>query len=205
MEAHTEALFTDIGGVLLTNGWDRGARRRACQQFGLDPVQLDERHHLTFDTYEAGKITLATYLERTVFYEPRSFTPAEFREFMFAQSKLLPEMLGFVRALKTHYGLKVVAVSNEGRELTEHRVAAFGLSEVIDAFVVSSFVHVRKPDADIFRMAIDVAQVAPERAVYLEDRAMFVDVAKGLGLNAVLHRSFEETRERLAELGLRLP
>ena len=44
-------LFLDIGGVLLTNGWDRGIRVHASEKFGLDYKEMDERHHLTFDTY----------------------------------------------------------------------------------------------------------------------------------------------------------
>lgn len=196
------ALFTDIGGVLLSNGWDRGARARACERFGLDPDEVNERHHLTFDTYEEGKLTLDSYLDRTVFYEQRSFDKDEFRAFMFAQSQAYPEMLDLVGNLKATHGLKVTAVSNEGRELTEHRVETFGLGLLIDTFVSSCFVHVRKPDEDIFRMALDITQVAAHEVAYLDDRAMFVEVAQGLGLKGVVHTSLAETRSQLAALGL---
>ncbi len=204
MSAPIKALFTDIGGVLLTNGWDHVARGRACEHFKLDAEELHERHHLTFDTYEEGKLTLKSYLERTVFYEPRDFTIAEFRAFMFAQSQALPNMLEFMAALKAKHQLKVIAVSNEGRELTVHRVDTFHLGTVIDAFMSSCFVHVRKPDEDIFRMALDVAQVPAESVVYIDDRPMFVDVAQELGLKGVVHTSFEETKVQLEELGLGL-
>lgn len=202
MTTTVKALFTDIGGVLLTNGWDRLARARACQRFGLDAKELHERHHLTFDTYEEGKLTLDTYLERTVFYQPRAFTMAEFRAFMFEQSQALPHMLEFVAALKAKYHLKVIAVSNEGRELTVHRVGAFDLGSVIDTFVSSCFVHVRKPDEEIFRMALDMAQVAPQDTVYIDDRSMFVDVAEGLGLTGIIHESFARTKAQLGTVGL---
>ncbi len=204
MTAPIKALFTDIGGVLLTNGWDRDARGRACERFDLDAEELHERHHLTFDTYEEGKLSLDSYLERTVFYQPRDFSEAEFRAFMFAQSQALPHMLEFIATLKTKYRLKVIAVSNEGRELTVHRVEAFDLGSVIDTFVSSCFVHVRKPDEDIFRMALDMAQVAPENTVYIDDRRMFVDVAEGLGLKGITHESFAGTKAQLERLELRL-
>lgn len=197
-----KAIFTDIGGVLLTNGWDQAARDRACQRFGLDAGELHERHHLTFDTYEEGKLSLDEYLERTVFFEPRSFSVDDFRAFMFAQSRALPDMLEFLAAIKAMYQLKVVAVSNEGRELTQHRVQAFRLGDVIDTFVSSCFVHVRKPDADIFNMALDMTQVAAGDVLYLDDRSMFVDVARGLGLNGVVHKTFAETRAEFGALGL---
>jgi putative hydrolase of the HAD superfamily len=199
------ALFTDIGGVLLTNGWDRSARARAAEAFSLDLDELNERHHLTFDTYEAGKLSLEEYLQRVVFYETRAFTPGDFRGFMRAQSRPFDDMISFERRLKERNGLQVLAVSNEGRELSEYRARAFDLQGLIDAFVCSGFVHVRKPDADIFRIALDLAQVRPDEVVYLDDRAMFVEVAQGLGIHGVVHRELAATRKELAALGLSAP
>src|SRR5208337_4839417 len=161
-------LFLDLGGVLLTNGWDRHARELAAQTFNLDRKEMDERHHLTFDTYEAGKLTLDKYLSRVVFYEERNFTEQEFRDFMFAQSKPFPEMIDLVRTLKARYKLKIAVVNNEGRELNERRIQMFKLESFIDFFISSCFVHVRKPDEDIYRIALDIAQVPPEQVAYLD-------------------------------------
>ena len=197
-------LFLDIGGVLLTNGWDRTARRLAAGTFALDCEEMDERHHLTFDTYEEGKLSLAEYLTRVVFYEERPFSREEFRAFMFAQSRPFPEMIELVRQVKTRHGLKVAVVSNEGRELNEHRIREFRLGTFIDFFISSSFVHYRKPDADIYRIALDIAQVEPAQVVYLEDRPMFVEVARGLGINGIVHTGCEATRRELADFGLTL-
>ena len=195
-------LFLDIGEVLLTNGWDRSIRKRAAENFHLDFEEMNERHHLTFDTYEDGKLTLYEYLSRIVFYEKRSFTREEFRTFMFSQSQPYPKMIELIRSLKRQYGLKVVAVSNEGRELTTYRRDKFGLEQFIDFFVVSSFVHVRKPDADIYRIALDGAQVAPPQVLYIDDRPMFVEVAQSLGIRGIAQKSFEKARETLASYGL---
>ncbi|MBX3084443.1 MAG: HAD family phosphatase [Anaerolineae bacterium] len=197
-------LFLDIGGVLLTNGWDHHARTRAAEKFGLDYNEMNERHHLTFDTYEEGKLGLDEYLDRTVFYQERSFSVDEFKTFMYAQSQPFPEMLELMRGLKRQYGLEVAAVSNEGRELTMYRVQQFNLRSVIDFFISSCFVHYRKPDADIYRIALDIAQVRPEQVVYIEDRAMFVEVAKGLGIRSILHQDYDSTRKHLETLGLLL-
>jgi len=197
-------LFTDLGGVLLTNGWDRGLRKLVAARFAIDPAEMDERHHLTYDTYEAGKISLDEYLRRVIFYEPRSFTPEQVVEFMVTQAQAFPEMIELVRGLKERYRLKVGVVSNEGRELTADRIRRFGLKELVDFFVVSSFVHLRKPDEDIFRMALDIAQAEPAQVAYLDDRHMFVEVAGRLGIRAVWHRDLASTRTALAELGLDL-
>ena len=197
------ALFLDIGNVLLTNGWDHTMRRRAAQKFALDYEEMNERHHLTFDTYEEGKLSLAEYLGRVVFYRPRSFSPEDFRDFIFAQSKPKPDMIQLVQELKERYGLKTAAVSNEGRELTLYRVKKFELSSFIDFFISSCFVHLRKPDEDMYRLALDCAQVEAEQVVYIDDRPMFVEVARALGINGVHHRDFVSTRQALANFGLK--
>jgi putative hydrolase of the HAD superfamily len=195
------SLFLDIGGVLLTNGWDHNARQRAAQAFHLDLEELNERHHLTFDTYEEGKLSLDDYLQRAIFFEKKPFSVDEFKDFMFAQSKPYPKMIELVHELKTRYGLKVVAVSNEGRELTIYRIQKFELGKIIDFFVSSCFVHFRKPDPDIYQIALDIAQVPPKQVVYIDDRQMFIDVARSMGIQGIHHTSYETTRETLEGLG----
>jgi putative hydrolase of the HAD superfamily len=198
------ALFLDLGGVLLTNGWDRNSRELAAQTFGLDRKEMDERHHLTFDTYEAGKITLEQYLNRVVFYVERGFTQQEFRDFMFAQSKAYSEMIDLVRTLKAQYNLKIAVVNNEGRELNQRRIHTFKLNSFVDFFISSCFVHVRKPDEDIYRIALDVAQVPPNEVACLDDRLMFVQVAETLGIRGIHHTDYASTLAKLAALGLTL-
>ncbi|MCE5316250.1 MAG: HAD hydrolase-like protein, partial [Parachlamydia sp.] len=163
-------LFLDIGGVLLTNGWDKAARERAAKKFKLDLNEMESRHHLTFDTYEVGKLSLTEYLDRMVFYKKRAFTQTQFKNFMFAQSKAFPEMIELVCRLKQEHGLKVAVVSNEGRELNAYRIRKFKLGSFVDFFISSCYVHLRKPDADIFRIALDISQVPAHQVLYIEDR-----------------------------------
>ena len=196
-----KTLFTDVGGVLLTNGWGNASRKLAIEKFGLDPKETESRHHLTFDTYEVGKTTLDEYLQRVVFYQPRTFTIGEFRDFMYSQSQPYPEMLDMMRRIKAN-GCPIVVVSNEGRELTEYRIKTFKMDEFADFFVSSCFVHFRKPDRDIFRMAIDLAQANPAESVYLDDRPMFVEVAASMGLQAIRHTDYETTKAALAAHGI---
>ncbi|MCL4561282.1 MAG: HAD family phosphatase [Chloroflexi bacterium] len=195
-------IFLDIGGVLLNNGWDRGLRKLAASTFELDFTEMDERHHLTFDTYEEGKITLDEYLERVIFYEQRSFSPQDFKEFMFAQSKPMPKMIDTMKELKSRYRLKIATVSNEGRELTIHRIQNFKLNEFVDFFISSCFVHFRKPDRDIYRVALDTAQTLPENVVYIDDRMMFVEVARSMEIKSFQHTAYESTLEHLEKYGL---
>ena len=196
------ALFLDIGGVLLTNGWDHNARELAAKTFDLDLAEMENRHHLTFDTYEEGKLTLEEYLGRVVFYQTRPFTRDRFRRFMFAQSKPYPEMIELVAQLKVRHGLKIAVVSNEARELNAHRIRKFKLAGFVDSFVSSCFVHVRNPDAEIFRLALDIVQTPARQVVYIENTPMFVQIAEGLGIRSILHTDYKSTCAKLASLGL---
>jgi putative hydrolase of the HAD superfamily len=196
-------LFLDIGGVLLTDGWNQHARERAATKFELDLAEMEARHHLTFDTYEEGKATLKEYLDRVVFYEKRPFTPEQFRRFMFAQSRPFPEMINLIAHLKVSHGLKIAVVSNEARELNLHRIRKFKLDSFVDSFVSSCFVHIRKPDVDIFRLALDISQAEAAQVVYIENTSMFVKIAEGLGIRSILHADYKSTRAKLASFGLR--
>lgn len=195
-------LFLDIGGVLLTNGWDRNARRRAAERFGLDYDEFNERHHLTFDTYEEGKHSLDQYLNRVVFYTERYFSVDEFKAFMYQQSKPFQETIDYFLALKKKHGLLVAAVSNEGRELTAHRILEFNLKQLFAVFVSSCFVHFRKPDADIYRLALDLTGATPGEIVYIDDREMFVYEAEKLGIPSICHKDLESTMKKLESFGL---
>lgn len=195
-------LFLDIGGVLLTNGWDRHSRQRAAEEFHLDFSEMDERHHLTYDTYEEGNLSLDEYLKRVIFYQKRPFTKEEFRTFMFNRSQPYNEMIDLIRVIKARFHLKTVAVSNEGRELTRYRIQQFNLDEVIDFFISSCFVHLRKPDAEIYHLALDISQSPPEQVVYIDDRLMFIEVANGMGIQGVHHTSYQTTHKKLMNLGL---
>ncbi len=197
-------LFLDIGGVLLTNGWDHKARKLAAETFGLDYEELDGRHQLVFDTYEEGKLSLDEYLDRVVFYQERPFSRLDFKDFMFRRSQPYPDMLNLVRTLKKQYGLRIVAVSNEGRELTLYRIQQFNLREIFDACIASCFVHFRKPDPDIYRIALDVSQSSLAEVVYVDDRLMFVQVAEQLGIQGIHHTTYQTTREALSGLGLKI-
>ena len=193
-------IFVDIGGVLLSNGWDHALREKAAQKFQLDLVELNKRHAIIFDTYEIGKITFDEYLDRVVFFTKRPFSHQEFKEYLFSQAYALPNMLHFLGELKKKFPIHIVAVSNEGRELMEDRIKRFRLKETIDFFVCSGFVGLRKPDYDIYRLALDLSQSQPEEVIYIDDRPILVEIGRELGLFSILHVSFAETQKMLGGL-----
>jgi putative hydrolase of the HAD superfamily len=196
-------IFVDIGGVLLSDGWDRYARKRAVSHFKLEAAEIEDRHQVTWNTYQEGKFTLEEYLTRVIFYKKRSFTRAQFRRFMFAQSNPHPEMIDLLARLKARHGLKIAVVSNEGRELNAYRIRKFKLDEIVDFFISSCFVGLRKPDVDIFRLALDVAQVPARQVVYIENTAMFVRIAEDMEIRSILHTDYASTCAKLASFGLK--
>lgn len=202
MENYITTLFLDIGGVLLSNGWSHESRAKAVDKFNLDLTELEYRHQMFFAEYEEGKITLEEYLQRVVFYEKRNFTTSQFRDFMFEQTTPHLDMFEFCKKLKKKYGLQVVAVSNEARELNDYRIQTFHLKELIDFFISSCYVHVRKPQVDIFKLSLDIAQVQPAQVVFIDDVEIFTKIAAELGIQSIHHLNVNSTANRLKDLGL---
>jgi putative hydrolase of the HAD superfamily len=195
-------LFVDIGGVLLNNGWDHIARKKVAKHFNLNWPEMDQLHRMAFETHEEGKLTFEEYLSLVVFYRKRTFTRAQFQHFMCQLSTSFPDMIGLITQLKARHGLKILVVSNEARVVNNYRIHKFKLHHFVDSFISSCFVHIRKPDPDIFRLALDIAQTPVQQVVYIENTPMFVQIAESLGIRSVLHTDYKSTRAKLASLGL---
>ncbi len=190
-------LFLDIGGVLLTNGWDRGMRNAALAKFQLEKTEFDHLHKEYFNLYEQGKINLSDYLDKVVFWKKRNFTKLEFESFMKQQSQPYPETFNYFLNLKKQFNLKVVAVSNEGREIADYRIKTFDLGLLFDFFIVSSFVGYQKPDYHIFQMAFDLTQVPLDEILYIDDRSEMVEAIAKFGIKGIRHTSLEATKNEI--------
>ncbi|MBB6501537.1 HAD family hydrolase [Pedobacter cryoconitis] len=193
-------LFFDIGGVLLTNGWGHDSRKLAAEKFGLNYDELNTLHNYIFNVFEIGNITLDEYLETVIFNHPRDFTMEDFKEFVYSRSKELPGLLQWMKEWKRDCGFRVISINNEGKELNTYRVKKFKLHECFDAFISSCDVKMRKPDPNIFLLALGIAQAKPDQCYYFDDRLFQVETAKNLGMHAFHHTSFEETKAILEKI-----
>lgn len=193
-------LFFDVGGILLTNGWGHESRQEAARLFNLDYRELSDLHTFIFNVYEAGSVDLDEYLDTVIFNHPRDFTREDFKNFMFEQSKELPDMLAWLKEWKKDCGFRIISINNEGKELNDYRIKKFKLHDCFDAFVSSCEVGIRKPDPAIFRLAMGVAMAQPQECVYFDDRKMFALAAQKLGIRAYQHTSFETTKKILEDL-----
>ena len=197
-----DSLFWDIGGVLATNGWDHNARMEAVQTFGLDWEEFRERHDLSFPAFDAGQITLDQYLDRTLFYRNRKFSREEFTAFMFAQSKEYPESRGVLSDVARTGRYYIASINNEPRELNQYRIEAFNLRKDFQAFFSSCYLNARKPEEQIYRIALEVSQRAPERSVFVDDRPLNLENPRRMGMNVVHFQNAEQLRADLQALGI---
>ncbi|HEX2370216.1 MAG TPA: HAD family phosphatase [Acidimicrobiia bacterium] len=195
-------IFFDIGGVLLTNGWDRHHRRRVIEEFDLDWDEFEDRHVFVAHEFEAGGITLDSYLDRTVFYRSRSFTREQFVDAILDESQELPGTRSVLEGLRASRRYLMATLNNESRELNRHRIERFRLQEIFDAFFTSSFLGKSKPDPAIFHTALDITQTAPADALFVDDRAINVEAAADVGLNVIQFESPEQLRSGLEGFGL---
>ena len=202
--ADAPTLFFDVGGVLLTNGWDTAARKRAAEAFGLDFPEFQTRHEMLKTAFETGRLGLDAYIRKAVFFHPRDFTPEDFRAFMFEQSKPLGagETLDWVRTLAATGKYQLYTLNNESRELQEYRVEKFALAGTFRAFLTSCYLGQVKPDEDIYLNALGIAGCHPDHAVFIDDRALNVEPAVALGLNAVQFTGLDAIRAFLKDRGV---
>jgi putative hydrolase of the HAD superfamily len=193
-------LFWDVGGVLLTNAWDHEERERAVEKFQLQKVDFEARHKEVVPAFEEGKVTLDQYLDRTVFYQPRKFSKDDFKSYMFSLSKPKADVLDFARTLSGKY--LMATINNESREMNEYRIKQFGLAQILDLFVSSCYVGMRKPDEKIYRLALDLIQKTPDECCFIDDRTVNIEGAAKVGMRTVLMRDTAQLKKDLQGLGV---
>jgi putative hydrolase of the HAD superfamily len=195
-------LFWDNGGVILTNGWDRGSRRNAVETFNLDWADFEDRHELMLNAFECGQASLDEYLRRTVFYRERAFTPDDFKKFMLSQSQPFPESLDFLAKLTATGRYFSAALNNESLEINDYRIRTFQLRDYFKVFFSSCYLGVRKPDRGIYTLALKISQSTPEECAMIDDRGLNLECAKEMGMHTIQFQNVEQLREDLARLGV---
>jgi len=198
------ALFWDVGGVLLSNAWDRAQRKQALDHFALDEAEFDDRHDMLVSSFERGKIGLQEYLERTIFYRPRSFTIDDFKKYVFSLSQPNPPVLEFARSLARSGKYLMATINNESTDLNLYRIHTFALRDIFGLFVSSCFVGFRKPEKAIYTLALEITQRPPEECCFIDDRALNLECAAKLGMHVIQMKDADQLRRDLQALGVTL-
>ena len=196
--------FFDIGGVLGTNGWDRNDRKEAADEFGLDLEDYKRLHDAAVPALEEGLITIDQYLDRTVFVRPRSFTPEDFKKFMYGQSKAFPEAIAVARDLASTTRTRLCTASNEADALSRYRIRLFGLIGIFDTFIASCWIGVRKPSPGFYHRILAITAARAEDSLFIDDREENVAAAQALGFYAIHYQSPDQLRRKLGAAGLEL-
>lgn len=199
------ALFWDVGGVILTNGWDRRSRAAAAKKFGFDWEEFEDRHDLAFPTFETGRITLDAYLQRTIFYRKRSFTREEFIDFIFAQSAEFPESRAVLSDVAATGKYLLATINNEPLEINERRIREFHLRREFEAFFSSCYLGVRKPDEGIYKLALEVTQRNPDECLFIDDRELNLECARQLQMRTIHFQNAAQLRRDLVASGVNIP
>lgn len=198
-----DVILFDVGGVLLTNGWDHAERAAAAARFGLDAQALESRNGEVMDAWDRGAITLKQYLDATVFYEPRAFSQDEFFAFMLAQSQPLPNgALQILAELAASNTYMLGALNNEARETNQYRFSHFGLRRYFKVAFSSCYMGLRKPEPAIYRRSLDILGNRPERVLFIDDRAENVAAGLAAGMKAIQFTGADALRAALQELGV---
>jgi putative hydrolase of the HAD superfamily len=197
-------IFFDIGGVLLTDGWGHKSRRAAAEKFGLDWDEYSDRHEKVAHAIETNSLSLERYLDRAIFYRPRSFSREEFRDFIFAQSQPQPESIKIAQQLADSRKYFMATINNEILELNVYRLEHFGLRRCFPVFFSSCFLGLRKPDESIYRLVLQVTQRTPEECIFIDDREVNLECPRELGLATILFRDSEQLRQELQQRGVEI-
>ncbi|GMR02174.1 MAG: HAD family phosphatase [Acidimicrobiia bacterium] len=197
-----KVVFFDVGGVLLTNGWDRKSRGLASEKFHLDWEDFQDRHESVSSSFETGKLTISEYLEGTVFYRQRDFTESEFVDFMKAQSIAMPESLAVADELANTGRYVLATLNNESRELNDYRIETFGLRNYFSVFLSSSYLGISKPHREIYKLAVDITQRRPDQCLLIDDRKINLECANLAGIRPVHFKNADQLRTSLRNLGV---
>ena len=202
--ADVSLLAWDIGGVLLSDGWDREQRRAAYRHFGVDEAEFERRHASVVDPFERGRLSLDDYLRRVVGPTTPPAELAEWRRFVFEQSVADEEMLSMARDVREDASYLFVALNDESREVNLHRIREFRLAGLFDVFLSSCFTGLRKPSEEAFRLLLDVSQRDPSQVAFIDDRPENVEAAARSGMRSIHFHGAGPLRAELERVGVRV-
>jgi putative hydrolase of the HAD superfamily len=198
-----DVILFDVGGVLLTNGWDHRERAAVIEQFHLDLAEFEARHPAPNDAWERDAITAKEYLDATVFYQPRSFSQDDILSAICAQSRPLPDgALEILAELAASDKCMLGVLNNEARVTNDYRFQQFGLRDHIQAAFSSCYVGLRKPGQAIYRRALDILGKPPERVLFIDDRAENVAAASAACMKTIRFEGANALRRDLAALNV---
>jgi epoxide hydrolase-like predicted phosphatase len=177
-------VYFDFGGVLVRTE-DQAPRTRLAKSLGLSAREIEQ---IVFEGDSSVQATLGAITEEQHWQAvaarlglPESELPRLAEEF-FRGDSWDQGLFDFLHALRgTH---KVGLISNAWTGLRKV-IVKHGFSESFDTMIISAEVGLAKPDARIYRLALEKLGVAAEEAVFVDDVVANVDGARAVGMHAI--------------------
>ena len=110
--------------------------------------------------------------------------------------------MGILREIAESKKWLVGLLNNESRLLHEYRMERYGLRQYLDVQLSSCYLGMRKPDAEIYRRAVDIMGVPAGRIIFIDDRKGNADAAAAVGMHAIQFLGEASLRKELAALGI---
>ena len=178
-------LLFDIGGVILTNGWDEVNRREGTEYFKLDFDETERRHNEVFTDFEKGNVSLNKYVEEVIFYKKRNFSREDFINFIKSRTKPYESSIQILEKLSKDKKYLLATINNESYELNLFRINQFKLYKYFTSFFSSGFLNTRKPEPLIFKITLNVLHKTPSECLFIDDRIENIEEAKKQGIQTI--------------------
>ncbi len=198
-------IFWDLGGVLLTNGWDVHQRAHVLSSLGVNLPAYEAVHDIYNYFWERGLASAQDFFRDTVLLpNPQlQLTFDQLWPLVCAESKILhPECFDILAALQASGRYRLATLNNESRELNAHRLDAFDLRRFFSYFLCSGYLHEMKPAPGFYRYAIEISGLPPSSALFIDDKDENCAAARALGMQTILFESPGQLQHELHHLGI---
>ena len=189
-----EAVLFDFGGVFTESpflaaqeaGAELGLEAQVAMELCFGPYAEDTDH--PWHRLERGEVTLENARAALVELAAERGLDVDPLQMLFRLSREDPQretVVGRARAVRAA-GMRTALVTNNVVEFGEGWRSLVPVDELFDVVVDSCHAGVRKPDARIFRLALEALEVAALNAAYLDDHPANVRAAEALGMHGIV-------------------
>jgi len=198
MAATIKAVIFDWGGVLEALP-DATAFAEWEIRLGLAPTRLQTiLWGPVWEQVEQGAATVAAY-EAEVCRQCGFTSRAQLEAFYsaFYPQRLHEPMVAALHALRRRYRVALLTNGFQGQDQHIERLTGIHPTRLVDHYVNSADVELRKPMPAIFQLTLERLGVQPDEAVFIDDNPANIAAARAAGLQAI---PFETPAQALTAL-----
>jgi len=193
-------IFFDVGGVLLIDFIDDKINDLA-QKYGREPALLLAARKQLRPLADQGRISDNEFWE--AIFKKAAIRPTEEDREVDSYMEEIEGVRDIAEKLKRRsYHLAIL--SNDSREMFMKRRQRFALDRLFENIILSAEHGFIKPYPEIYRVALEITDTPPEKALLIDDRQENIKTAQELGMQGILFINAVRLREELNHLGIDL-